>query len=414
VIELANGGHIAPGTDIQTTDGEIKSLVLNGKHRITMNAGTRLSIQSFLEADRAGCLVSLTLGEVNVHVENDGHPFIVQTAHGRAVVTGTTFDVKATNACTTLVVVEGSVRFESEKDFVEVASGQISKIIEHSTPTNPVLCNATELTAWAADYELKTEFAKVQSISDDYDLTDLRLSAISGPIELEMINYEDWIEEKRAWFEREFPWTSQLKNALAKEGVKVDYPELLIKSGDIRQFAYPQNLPQQLPILYFDSLLKTVSDYGFDEQWLMENIPSAPYAVNTATAAKDKLNGLEAFKAWVACFEKLVKSPETLDSDMLLYSLHASTYLTNTRILSWLIIKNGKSIFRAENKDELLGLFQREVKTAQNITDQTTKLLWTFYQVQTCDEYQTLIDIIENIYEIMNIEKKILEYEKRG
>lgn len=411
VIKLADGGLITPGAVIQTSAREIKSLVLNGKHRIVMNADTRLSIRSLLEADRAGCLVSLDLGEVNVHVDYDGHPFIVQTAHGRAVVTGTTFDVKATDTGTTLVVAEGSVRFESEKGLVEVASGQISKIIAHSAPTSPVSCNAAELTAWATAYELKPALAKIQSISNDYDLTDLRLSAISGQIELERINYDDWIEEHRAWFEREFPWIFQLKYALAKEGIEVEYPELLVMSGDIWQFVYPQNSPQQLPVLYFDPLLKTVSKYGFDEQWLMANIPAAQYAMNTTTAAKDKLNGLEAFKAWVACFEQLVKSPEVLDSNTLLYSLHVSTYLANTRTLAWLITKNGRSAFKAENDDELLDLFQREVKIAQNITDQTTRLFWIFYQTQTCDEYQTLIDIVENIYEIIHIEKKILEHE---
>ncbi|MCP4613225.1 MAG: hypothetical protein GY845_31425 [Planctomycetes bacterium] len=413
VIKSADGGHITPGAVIQTSAREIGNLVLNGKHRVVMNAGTRLSIRSLLESDRAGCIVSLDLGEVNVYVEHDGHPFIVQTAHGRAVVTGTTFDVKATDAGTTLVVAEGSVRFESEKGLVEVASGQISKIIAHSAPTSPVSCNAAELTAWAAAYELKPALAKIQSISDAYDLTGLRLSAISGPIELERINYEDWIEEKRAWFEREFPWIFQLKNALTHEGVKFDYPELLVMSGDIWQFVYPQNSPQQLPVLYFDPLLKTVVKYGFDEQWLKAKIPAAQYAMNTATAAKDKLNGLEAFKAWVVCFEQLEKSPEVLDSNTLLYSLHASTYLANTRTLAWLITKNGRPAFRAENKDELLDLLQREVKTAQNITDQTTKLLWIFCQTQTCDEYQTLADVIENINEIKRIEKKILEYEVR-
>ncbi|MCP4256958.1 MAG: hypothetical protein GY774_05435 [Planctomycetes bacterium] len=413
VIKLADGGHIAQGTVIQTSAREIENLVLSGKHRVVMNAGTRLSIRSLLKADKAGCIVSLALGEVNVHVEHDGHPFIVQTAHGRAVVTGTTFDVKATNADTTLVVAEGSVRFESEKGHVEVASGQISKIIANSAPTSPVSCNAAELTAWAAAYELKPTLAKIQSISDDYGLTDIRLSAISGPIELERINYEDWVEEKRDWFKREFPWIFQLKDALAKEGIEVDYSELLIKSGDIWQFVYPQNSPQQLSAPYFDLLLKTVSKYGFDEQWIMANIPAAQYALSTAAAAIDKLTGLEAVKAWVARFEQVRKSPEIIDSEVLLYSLHASTYLANTRALAWLITKNGGHAIRAENEAEVLDLFHREVKTAQKITDQTTKLLWIFCQTQTCDEYQALVDIIENINEIENIEKKILEYEIR-
>ena len=103
---------------------------------------------------------------------------------------------------------------------------------------------------------------------------------------------------------------------------------------------------------------------------------------------------------------QLPQSPEVLDSDTLLRSLHASTYLANTRTLAWLISKNGGHALRAENETEVLDLFQCEVYTAQNITDQTIKLLWIFCQTRTCDEYQTLIDVIENIYEIKNIEKR--------
>jgi ferric-dicitrate binding protein FerR (iron transport regulator) len=147
IIESADGGHIAPGAMIQTSAGEIENLVINGRHRVVMNACTKLSIQSHWKADNAGCLMNLAFGEVYVHVEHDGHPFKVQTAHGRAVVTGTTFDVKATDTSTALVVVEGSVRFESEKDLVEVTSGQISKIIAHSAPTRPISCKSVELTA---------------------------------------------------------------------------------------------------------------------------------------------------------------------------------------------------------------------------------------------------------------------------
>jgi ferric-dicitrate binding protein FerR (iron transport regulator) len=327
VIKLADGGHITPGAVIQTSAREIGNLVINGRHRVVMNAGTRLSIEPFVKAGRIECLVSLALGEINVHVEHDGHPFIVQTAHGRAVITGTTSDVKATDASTTLVVAEGSVRFESEKGLVEVASGQISKIIAHSAPTSPVSCNAAELTAWAVAYELKPASAKIQSISDDYDLTDLRLSAISGLIELERINYEDWIEEKRAWFEREFPWTAQLQSALIAEGIEADYPELLMSSADIWQFVYPQNSHQRFPFVYFDPLRRAASKYGFDELWLMTNVSAAKSAIDKHVS-EDLYTGQEAFEHWIGCFERLRKSQEPPDSDTLLSSFHDAVYLS--------------------------------------------------------------------------------------
>ena len=46
------------------------------------------------------------------------------------------------------------------------------------------------MTAWATGHELKAALAQIEPYSDDYDLTDLWLSAVSGPIDLERINYD--------------------------------------------------------------------------------------------------------------------------------------------------------------------------------------------------------------------------------
>ena len=228
-----DGGILIPaGRQIASVDS-LKTLVINEKHRIVLNSDTTVSLEPLAQNNRVGCLVKLASGRIYAHVEHDGNPFVVATAHGRAVITGTTFDVKATDAGTTLVVAEGSVKLESEKGVVEVTAGHISKIIAQSAPTRPVSCNTTELTAWATGQRFKPELAHIEPYSDDYDLSDLWLSMVSGPIELESINYENWIEDKRPWFKREFPWIFQLQSALAAEGIEADYTELLISSGDI-------------------------------------------------------------------------------------------------------------------------------------------------------------------------------------
>jgi ferric-dicitrate binding protein FerR (iron transport regulator) len=263
---LNDGGVLIPAGQQIASDDSLKTLIINDKHRLIMNTNTTLAIRSFNHGSQAGCIVDLTSGQLYAQVEHNSNPFIVSTTHGRAVITGTTFDLTATNTGTTLVVVEGSVKFESKWGNTQVTTGQISKIAPNSAPTNPVSCKALELTAWATAYELKPVLAKIQSIADGHDLTDLGLAATSGPVELEKINYEDWIVEKRAWFRREFPQIFQLQKALEAEGIEVDYPELLTSSGDIWLFVYPEISPRQIPISRFDSLFKAASKYGFDEQ----------------------------------------------------------------------------------------------------------------------------------------------------
>jgi len=411
---LDNGNIIIPaGTKIKTTANELKSLIINGKHRMVLNYDTALSIEPLLDNEHVGCMVKLDSGEIFTHVEHDGNPFVVGTAQGRAIITGTTFDIKTTDISTTLVVAEGTVQFESEEGFVEVTAGHTSEIAGQSAPTKPATCNTAELTAWATGHELKTALAKIGSFSDAYDLTDFWLSAMSCPINLENIDYEDWIEEKRGWFKREFPWIFQLQSALAKESVEVDYPDLLIQSADIWQFVYPGTSPQQIPILYFDPLLKTASKYGFDKQWLMANIPATKSVIDKPVAAKGRFSGLKAFEQWTSCFEQVRKSPEELDSGTLLCSLHAGTYLANTRTLAWFSINDGKHLFRPEDKTVVLALLQTEVNTANKLTGKIIELLRTI-QSKPCGECQGLVDkVVEDISAIMNSEKGILKYEGR-
>lgn len=413
-IELLSddGSIIIPADrNITTSTSRLKTLVLNDKHRLIMNEKTKISIQPFRYDKYIGCMVNLSSGQIYANVEHDGNPFIVETTHGKAVITGTTFDVKATGTGTTLIVAEGAVQFASQVGSVEVQAGQTSKIIAQSTPTQPLPCNVEELTAWATGYELKTTLAKIESISDSFDLADHCLTTTSVSVDFETIDYASWIEQKRAWFGREFPHIFQLQSALSEEGLETDYPQLLISSGDLWQFVYPQSSPGRIPIFTFDSMLTATSEFGYDEQWLRENIPVAKSAIDTLSEAEEIYTCQKAFEQWVDCFHQALKSQEVPDSEMLLYSLHAGTYLANTRTLAGLSLINDKLNLPSKDKAEILALLQTEVNTANKLTEHIIRL-FAASENQPCGEFDKLMDqVIEEITGIMNIEERILEYE---
>ena len=90
----------------------------------------------------------------------------------------------------------------------------------------------------------------------------MSLSLRKEPIVLEETDYDHWVEQKRDWFKQEFLWIFQLKEALAKEGIEADYPELLIKTGDVWQFVCLEATPARFSVIEANSLLKTASDNG--------------------------------------------------------------------------------------------------------------------------------------------------------
>ncbi len=410
-IELVskNGSILIPAKQQIVSHDELKTLVINGKHRTKMNTNTILTVESLTENTNIGCLVKLTSGQIYTHVERDGNPFIVETSQGRTVITGTTFDIKATNDSTTLIVSEGTVRFESAKGVVKVAAGQMSKIVGQSVPSNPLSCNGAKLTAWATGYKADKVSVQIICAEDAYDVTELLLFGTARSIDLERINYDDWIEENRDWFKREFQWIFQLKDALAEEGIEVDYPQLLIKSGDIWQFVYPEVSSHRIAVLNSDLLLKVARNYNFDRQWLLEAVPTAQFAMNNLTKAKNKFFGIDAFTKWVESFDDVRKSSEQLDHNTLLYSLHASSYLAHTRALAWLGIKNGLLVFKREDKAKVLGLLEAEVEILNELCQ---KIFESFWADRPCDKHWELLDrITENISKTKGIEEEIAGYE---
>ncbi|MHC5060286.1 MAG: FecR domain-containing protein [Planctomycetota bacterium] len=407
---LTNTGNIPIPSDQQiTSSGQLKTLLINGKHRLMMNTDTILTVKVLEENSNIGCLVKLASGRIYTHVEHDGNPFAVDTACGRAVITGTTFDIEATEDSTTLVVTEGTVQFKSENNAVEVTAGQTSKIIDQSAPSNPISCNAAELTAWATGYKPNNAVAQIKSATDSYNAAGLALFTIRDTLNLESIDYEEWIEKRRDWFMQEFPWIFQLKNTLAREGIKVDYPELLSQSSDIWQFVFPESTSQRIPALKTESLVKVSSHYGYNDEWLFKAVPATKFLSVENVATKDQFFGLEAFEQWQKCFEEARWHLVEVDSDTLRYSFHASVYIARTRVLAWLCTQKGLFEDKSQDNAELLSLLQMQIKAAGNNL-QTTIQLMTTTQKSCSTEYLHCVGaMLENIEGLQQSQKKIYD-----
>jgi len=360
-IEQVSDNHkiLSAGAEIRTTNDELKTLIVNNKHHIVMNKDTSLSVEPLLKNKTAGCIVRLNFGEIFAHVESDGCPFVVSTIYGRAIITGTTFDVKITDDSMTLVVTEGTVQFESENRFQLIISGQISRIVGRCAPTKPKECNSNELTAWAIGEEIKNASTRTSPAIYGHNASSFDLTMSYGSISLDDTNYEDWIQKKEDWFRQRFPSTFLLRDALRKEGFNVNYPELLIQSGNIWKLIHPENLSSQIRTVNEDSLIKAARQYGFDKQWLLTHLPE--YAGKDFPGIDCKQEVLQIFDKWLDYLKEAKKSSKESDTDTILYSLNTSIYLADTRTLIWLCVKNDRLGCEAQEKVNLLSLLQEEI-----------------------------------------------------
>jgi len=408
-IELVsdNGNILIPVDRQIVSSDELKTLIINGKHRIVMNTNTILAVELLRENSNTGCLVKLASGRIYTHVEHDGNPFVVDTVHGKAVITGTTFDVKVTDNSTTLIVSEGTVQLESEKGVVKVAAGQTSKIVGQSAPSIPLSRNTAMLTAWATGYKAKPALAQAEPNTDPWELPLLHRKI---PVILEETDYENWVKQKRNWFKKQFPWIFQLKDALAKEGIEVDYPELLVKSGDVWQFVCldVHAQPARFSVIDPNSLIKTASDYGFDKLWLLENVPAAKSAPETPASSDNSFIGLKAFERWLEYLDK----KEELEALTSIYSYQAGKYLADTRSLIWFVVRDGKYDLTDKERAEVLALLQKEVTASCKCQNEV--LYPQQEQELSCyeDKYQKSVSVIvEKIETMKALEERIAEYE---
>ena len=293
-IELiTNAGNtlVPNGQQITTGTNEIKTLIINGNRQMMLNQNTKLVIESLTQNGMIGCVAKLDVGEIYTHVEHDGKPFVVHTQHGQAVITGTTFDLKADDTTSMLVVSEGTVLFGSDNGTVQVLTNQQSTMVTNLPPTVPVVCDAAQLTAWV---NTSNTSPHVTSLADEAIFTDLLLNGPPEPIDLEKIDYVQWVEENRTWFKKEFPSVFELKDALLKEGITVDYPELLIQTGDVWQFAYPEHSDGRIALLNPASLVSTAAKYSFDEKWVQSKL-----YLTEQTSISNTLSSVKALERWL-------------------------------------------------------------------------------------------------------------------
>ncbi|MBN2455355.1 MAG: hypothetical protein JXB29_02270 [Sedimentisphaerales bacterium] len=253
---------------------------------------------------------------------------------------------------------------------------------------------------------MKGERLFVQAESN-IDLWELLSPLKKEPIVLEETDYDSWFEQRRDWFKQNFPWIFQLKEALAKEGIEVDYPELLIQSGDIWQFVCLDVAPARFSIIDPNSLLRAASDYGFDKRWLLENVPIAKSALENPVLSGNSFTGLKAFERWLDYLDE-TKELEPLTP---IYLYRASKYLAETRRLIWFAVRNAKYDLTDKECTEVLALLQNEVTAACKC--QSNLLYPADEQKQSCyDRCQEPVGSVAGYIETMKaVEEKIVEYE---
>ena len=391
-IELVSdtGTELIPASQLIAATNELKTLRINGNREMILNAGTQLSIVPY----NFGCLVRLDKGEIYTHVQHDGNPFIVETSHGRAVITGTTFNIKADDTQMELAVAEGAVRFASDKGFVNVEAGYKSQIAANSPPTAPITCDTDSIVAWATLPEAEPVVSRCILHEIDLPITQ------ESPV-LEDIDYETWIDENRDWFKRQFPEIFQIKEALAKDGIEVGYPHLLLRSNELWRFMYPPTSSKRCIEPAALALKQLVSLYGKDSQWLADAVGTVNFAADTTTSSDIVTTNMEMFKAWLANLEQAGQSEKLTNSTLMLDSLHASVYLTKTRTLLWL------SGTRSNEDEKILKPLEEQITKANEITIQLFELI-------NCDEKtcmsrspEIIVNIEENISAIVGIEKDV-------
>jgi hypothetical protein len=346
----------------------------------------------------------LDKGEIFTQVEHDGKPFIVETRHARAIITGTTFNVKANSEKMELAVVEGSVRFESVKGVVSVQRGYQSSVALGNRPSEPAHCDVVQVAAWATQQGLNEV---VRAGSEMPELTAASMTYRN----LEDINYDKWIMENQPWFEREFPWTITLRASLLKDGIAADTLDLMTKSGALWQFQYPEESRTQLLGKSSVYVAEAAEKCGYDKTCL-----NTRRYLESLSITQTHDTAIKAFERWLSALEKF--SPDTqVDGELFLSSIHASVYLRNTRSLLWFNLRNDRIQLAGEDKQKVMDLLQTQVQLAYECTMQLKELFFMDNKLSICKtgQYQENLRLIkEGIGAIKEKENRLGVYEISG
>jgi hypothetical protein len=188
---------------------------------------------------------------------------------------------------------------------------------------------------------------------------------------------------------------------------------LLANSGDLWQFIHPQASSGLIPVLDPNSLCEAAAVYGFSRQWLLKSVPAARSAILNPVMAKGRFTGLKAFKQWKDCFEETKKSPSEANVGAYLSSMRASAYLADTRTLAWLCTKNNILACKAEAKQELLSVLQRQIEASRDSLQQAVQLMIPAEQ-RCSTRYLLLERLTESIGIITSCETTMREYDIDG
>lgn len=131
---VASGFVTLSPSDVISMQRRTRARLASGEdYEVVLDQDARLSFVTNAEGSR----VRLQEGRVFFHVKKKGTNFVVETQAANAVVTGTKFVVDVDGKRTSLLVVEGTVRFENAKGRVLVRANQTSRAETGYAPTPP-------------------------------------------------------------------------------------------------------------------------------------------------------------------------------------------------------------------------------------------------------------------------------------
>ena len=115
---------------------------------------------------------------------------------------------------------------------------------------------------------------------------------------------------------------------------------------------------------------------------------------------------------WAENINRAVSADREPAPDILLYSLHAATYLANTRTMLWFEVKGDRIPVAPHDKDRLLALLDAQVEAANTLAGNIIQLLWASYD-RPCEGYWELSkNVTDDITAIITAENEIPQYDQ--
>ncbi len=409
-LTISENGVAFPSSTLLTTSStHVRELWINNRHRLVVHQETVLSIEPLAQEEVSGCAIHLRSGQILAEVEHDGGRFEVYTPHGKAIVTGTVLDVTATHQETTLVVVEGSVRFESSEGKVNVGAGHKSVLRAQAAPTAPSACHVESLVAWARRGETPPPIAPSAVDADFARFVEglpLELSSPGRPVDLEAIEYDAFVENMRPWFRRHFPWIWELQTVLRNKDINTDYPDLLLKTDAIWQIVYPEQLQRIIPVMDPNSLFALAREYDLGRALLHQLMTTSR---QSQVPEHGTAFGQSALERWLAECRKI---HDTCLSDKdaeatYEYPRAIGEYIENTRTLVWLYLQTDRGEVAGARKAQLLELLQKEVQAARIYN----QMAWHLNLCRTPRHFprDQVLQLTETVAELVECERRIRE-----